>query len=88
MTKSEKIEYISILQRSKIIIAIEAVVVNSSVALGVYLVNRFIEGILADLLIVFGIGWGIGFSVYACTRNIKKHNLIKKLQSEVDMPRV
>ncbi len=79
---SENIRFqIESLQRTKIIMAVEAVAVNTSVMLGIYLVNRFFgEKTFANTLIWIGGVFGIVYALYASLGNAKRHLEIKKLE--------
>lgn len=66
--------------------ATEAIVTNSSVAIGIYLTNRFVQpGLFQDILIISGGIFGIAFSLYASIGNIFKHNKIKSLQKQLQL---
>lgn len=81
MTKQLEIE---VLQRNKIIMAVEAVAVNTSVLIGIFLVDRYFpDGLYQDLLIISGGLFGIGYALYASLGNLQKHNQIKRLQREL-----
>ncbi|TXH01505.1 MAG: hypothetical protein E6R05_05580 [Candidatus Moraniibacteriota bacterium] len=83
---SEKIRFqIESLQRTKIIMAVEAVAVNTSVMLGIYLVNRFFdETLLTTILILIGGLFGIVYALYASLGNAKRHVEIRKLEKMLD----
>lgn len=83
---SDKIKFqIECLQRSKIIMAVEAVAVNTSVMLGIYLTNKFIgETIFADTLVWIGGIFGIAYALYASFGNAKRHLEISKLEKMLD----
>lgn len=70
------------LQRTKIIMAVEAVAVNTSVMLGIYLTVTFFEKtLLTQTLIWFGGLFGIAYSLYASFGNAKRHLEIKHLET-------
>jgi hypothetical protein len=82
--KSDTKTKIEILQRSKQILAIEAVAINTSILLGVILVNRFIENeTTQDLLILFGCLFGIGYALYACIGNLLRYFKVKELEEDL-----
>lgn len=83
---SEKIKFqIESLQRTKMIMAVEAVVVNTSVMLGIYLVNRFFdETYFVNTLIWAGGLFGISYALYASLGNAKRHVEIRKLEKMLD----
>lgn len=73
------------LQRTKIIMAVEAVAVNTSVMLGIYLVVTFFEEtLLTQALIWFGGLFGIAYSLYASIGNAKRHIEIKSLEKRIE----
>lgn len=73
------------LQRTKMIMAVEAVVVNTSVMLGIYLVNRFFDEtyFVNTLIWVSGL-FGISYALYASLGNAKRHVEIRKLEKMLD----
>ena len=79
---SEKIKFqIENLQRTKIIMAVEAVAVNTSVMLGIYLVTKFYdETLITNTLLWVGGLFGIAYSFYASLGNAKRHAEITKLE--------
>lgn len=83
---SDKIRFqIESLQRTKIIMAAEAVAVNTSVMLGIYLVNRyFTETVIINILVWSGGVFGIAYALYASIGNAKRHIEIKKLEKMLD----
>lgn len=71
------------LQRTKIIMACEAVAVNTSVMLGVYLAKSYLpDGWLSRMLILVGGLFGIAYALYASIGNAKRHIEIKKLEKQ------
>ena len=72
------------LQRTKIIMAVEAVVVNTSVMIGIYLVRAFLPDTLftRSLVWVGGI-FGIAYALYASLGNAKRHMQIKRLEKSL-----
>lgn len=78
----DKIKFqIESLQRTKIIMACEAVAVNTSVMLGIYLVTRyFTETVLTNFLVWVGGVFGIAYALYVSIGNAKKHLEIRKLE--------
>ncbi|MCE7897932.1 MAG: hypothetical protein DPW11_04435 [bacterium] len=82
---SEKIKFqIETLQRAKIIMAVEAVAVNTSVMLGIYLVNRFFdETLITNILIWVGGLFGLAYALYASLGNVKRHAEIRKLEQRL-----
>lgn len=81
----EKIKFqIESLQRTKIIMAVEAVAVNTSVMLGIYLVSRFFdESLIANTLIWVGGLFGIAYALYASLGNVKRHAEIRQLEKKL-----
>jgi hypothetical protein len=76
---------IASLQRSKIIMATEAVAVNTSVVIGIYLVNRYVStGLMQNTLIMMGGLFGIGYALYASFGNVRKHQEIKRLEKKLN----
>lgn len=73
------------LQRSKIIMAVEAVAVNTSVMIGIYLVETYLkESFWRDPLIIVGGIFGISYALYASFGNVQKHTKIKNLENHLD----
>ncbi|MBP9703056.1 hypothetical protein KBD69_05260 [Candidatus Woesebacteria bacterium] len=65
--------------------AVEAVAVNTSVMLGIYLVNRFYgEMLFANILIWIGGVFGIAYALYASLGNAKRHVEIRKLEKMLE----
>lgn len=65
--------------------AAEAVAVNTSVMLGIYLVNRyFTETVIINILVWSGGVFGIAYALYASIGNAKRHIEIKKLEKMLD----
>lgn len=65
--------------------AVEAVAVNTSVMIGIYLVNRlFEETLLTNILILIGGLFGITYALYASLGNAKRHAEIRKLEKMLD----
>lgn len=83
---SDNIKFkIESLQRTKIIMAVEAVAVNTSVMLGIYLVATFFKNTpLTQALIWFGGLFGIAYSLYASIGNAKRHMEINNLEKRID----
>lgn len=83
---SDKIKFqIESLQRTKIIMAVEAVSVNTSVMLGIYIVSRFFgKALFANTLIWIGGIFGIAYALYASLGNAKRHLEIRKLEKMLD----
>lgn len=83
---NEKIKFqIESLQRTKIIMAVEAVAVNTSVMLGIYLVTKFFyETLITNALLWVGGLFGIAYSLYASLGNAKRHAEIRKLEKMLD----
>lgn len=83
---NEKIKFqIENLQRTKIIMAVEAVAVNTSVMLGIYLVTKFFdETLITNTLLWVGGLFGIAYSLYASLGNAKRHAEIRKLEKMLD----
>lgn len=79
---NENIKFkIESLQRSKIIMAVEAVTVNTSVMLGIYLVSRyFSETVITNILVWSGGLFGIAYALYVSIGNAKRHIEIRKLE--------
>ena len=76
---------ISSLERSKIIMATEMVGVNASVAIGIFLVDRYLSHQqLHDVLIILGGLLGISYSLYASLGNAQKHMRITALEKELE----
>jgi hypothetical protein len=81
MTAETKFK-IETLQRSKIIMAIEAVAVNTSVMIGMYLVEKyFVESLAKNVLLIVAGVFGIVYALFASFGNVKKHMEIKKLEN-------
>ncbi len=79
MKKTDKF-LVESLHRRKLILATEAVMVNTSVGLGIYLVERFVSShLLADLLILTGAVFGIGYSLWVAGMNIRHHMQIRSV---------
>ena len=84
MTKEEMRFEIEVLQRNKSILSTEAVVVNTSVILGVIFVDRFVQNtIVREYLIIAGILFGVFYSLWVSHGNIKKHRKIKQLHKKL-----
>ncbi len=85
MVMSKDIRFsIESLQRSKIIMACEAVAVNTSVMIGIYLVDRFLgDNPFSRGLILVGGLFGIAYALYASFGNLKKHREIRDLESKL-----
>lgn len=65
--------------------AVEAVAVNTSVMLGIYLVNKFFdETYFANTLICIGGIFGIAYALYASFGNAKRHVEIRKLEKMLE----
>lgn len=79
---NEQIKFrIESLQRTKIIMAVEAVAVNTSVMLGIYLVTKFVsDNAVGEGLVFFGGVLGIAYALYASIGNAKRHLEIKQLE--------
>lgn len=72
------------LQRTKIIMACEAVAVNTSTMLGIYLVKSYtFESWASRALIIVGGLFGIGYSLYASFGNAKRHAEIRWLEKKL-----
>ncbi len=72
------------LQRTKIIMACEAVAVNSAVMLGIYLVKNYMpEDWVSRAMIMVGGLFGIAYALYASFGNAKRHVEIRKLEKEL-----
>lgn len=82
---SDKIKFqIESLQREKIIMACEAVAVNTSVMLGIYLVTRyFAETPLTISLVWVGGVFGIIYALYASFGNVRRHLEIRRLEKKL-----
>ena len=75
---------IETIQRNKLIMAIEALVTIASIALGIYLVNRFLHhGEFQDALILSAGIFGILFALYVSIGNVRKHKKINELMEKV-----
>lgn len=73
------------IQRTKIIMAVEAVAVNTSVMIGIYLVTSYFESTrLTDIIIWLGGIFAISYSLYASIGNAKRHITIKHLEKLID----
>ncbi|MCB9813171.1 MAG: hypothetical protein H6772_02060 [Pseudomonadales bacterium] len=71
------------LHRRKIILAVEAVMVNSSIAIGIYLVNKYVTAQrLQDFLVISGGLFGISYSVWVAVMNIKHHKRIQGIYKD------
>ncbi|TXH06941.1 MAG: hypothetical protein E6R05_00960 [Candidatus Moraniibacteriota bacterium] len=83
---NEKIKFqIESLQRTKIIMACEAVAVNTSVMLGIYLVTRYFDkSLITNILVWSGGLFGISYALYASLGNAKRHVEIRKLEKMLD----
>lgn len=83
---NENIKFqIESLQRSKIIMAVEAVTVNTSVMLGIYLVSRyFSETVITNILVWSGGLFGIAYALYVSIGNAKRHIEIRKLEKMLE----
>lgn len=72
------------LQRTKIIMACEAVAVNTSVMLGIYLVkSSALESWGSRALIILGGLFGVGYALYASFGNAIRHVEIKSLEKQL-----
>lgn len=82
---NEKVIFqIESLQRTKIIMACEAVAVNTSVMLGIYLVKSYmLESMLSRGLIIVGGLFGIAYALYASLGNAKRHMEIRELEKKL-----
>lgn len=65
--------------------AAEMVGVNSAVAIGIFLTDRYISAQqLKELLIIVGGLFGISYSLYVSIGNVLKHRKIKQLEKELE----
>ncbi|WKZ30963.1 MAG: hypothetical protein QY318_03910 [Candidatus Dojkabacteria bacterium] len=86
----EELEKINIqiatLQRSKNILATEAIQVNTAVMIGIYLVNSYVtSNQLKDILILLGGLFGIVFSLYVVQKNVRKQRKVRELKKKLDI---
>lgn len=83
MQKDDK-NKIEVLQRRKMIYAVEAVAVNTSVLIGIILVEKYIQlQSVKNTLIILGGLFGIGFALYACIGNLFRYKEIKRLSKKL-----
>jgi hypothetical protein len=84
MTYEEQEEiniHIATLQRSKQILATEAIQVNTAVMLGIFLVNNYITvAEIKNTLIIAGALFGIVFSLWVFQKNVKKQRKVRELK--------
>lgn len=65
--------------------AVEAVTVNTSVMLGIYLVSRyFSETVITNILVLSGGLFGIAYALYVSIGNAKRHIEIRKLEKMLE----
>ena len=78
--------HIATLQRSKNILALEAVQVNTAIMLGIYLANAYITTTqLKNTLILLAGLFGIGFSLWVAQKNIRKQKKVRELKKKLDI---
>ncbi len=82
--KDRLVFQIESLQRTKIIMACEAVAVNTAAMLGIYLVDRFVgDTSMGRGLVLFGAIFAIAYALYASLGNAKRHMEIRELEKKL-----
>ncbi len=83
----EKINiHIATLQRSKNILATEAIQVNTAIMLGIYLVETYLAmDWIKDTLVVLSGLFGIGFSLWVAQKNVRKQRKVRELKKLLDI---
>jgi len=77
MKNDQQVNY---LLQTKLIMAGEAIAVNTSVIIGIILVEKFVHAhALNNALIILGGLFGIGYSIWVNLGNVKRHKQIKEL---------